>query len=249
MVLVQPKLDGDRVRAEPSIKGYTLKSSQDNEVRSLPHIKEALDSSVEDLHLDGEAYNHDLSHQKIRSIVSRTVNLHPSHEDICYVIYDIVDLDTPQEDRALNLSYLDLAWPLVYLKTFKVDKVEINKYLYSFIEEGFEGVIIRDPRGTYEFKRSSFLLKLKPTHEESFAILDSFEAISMDGELKDTLGGLWVQDMKGQIFKCGAGQLTHEERDYWWDRRPTLLAKRARIKYLVLTDSGIPREPILVALI
>jgi hypothetical protein len=79
-VVVQAKLDGDRCRAVPITTGYTLYSRTDR-CAAVPHILPALEHCARAIwgsdRTNWQAFDGELpgvSHQAIRSIVSRRVN-------------------------------------------------------------------------------------------------------------------------------------------------------------------------------
>ena len=246
-VYVQPKLDGLRMRALPTTNGYKLYSSTGLSILSLPHIVQALNREVpylERRELDGEAYCHSMSFQEICSIVKRQ-NVHSRHMEVLFTVFDMI---TPEIQRE-RMYFLDCLAQIVMVDGF-IDilgtgmcrKEELPEYLSFYIGKGYEGIIVRNPDGYYELKRSSNLLKMKLKHKAEVIIAGYFEAISEEGLHKETLGGLILAN--GQ--KCGAGCLTHDERDFFWDRRDELCKRTAYIKYLTLTDNGLYREPILM---
>jgi hypothetical protein len=115
-----------------------------------------------------------------------------------------------------------------------------------YVEQGYEGIIIRHPKAYYTEGKSSNILKYKLSKTYPFRIVGYFEAISKDGDPKDMLGGLQVVDSKGLVFKTGAGRLTHGERVSLWHGRDNLIGKIAIVKYPCLSDRGVPLEPILM---
>ena len=172
-IYVQPKMDGDRCLALRSPQGYTLRSSQGNSRDfAVPHVISAMNSWARDIFgtntdgwptLDGELYRHSWSHQQIRSCVSRTANRHEHYADIDYVVFDVVDVDVkaypyPQHIRMNHL----MAWPFpasLAVKRIFTWEVQNNydtvvDWMLRFVDDSYEGVIVRDPDARYETKRS-----------------------------------------------------------------------------------------------
>jgi ATP-dependent DNA ligase len=148
---------------------------------------------------------------------------------------------------AVNLSKLNCI-KIVPTHSF-CTKEDINKMLQYYLDLGYEGIILRHPVAKYHPCRTNFLLKLKPRNKASYSIIKPFEAISIDGYMKDTLGGVLLRNGEGKFFHCGAGCLTHVERQFLWDsykRDNTCLTdKLAYIYYQELSKNGIPQQPIL----
>ena len=91
--IVQPKLEGDRLRVEPCYGNALLKTSSAKSRVSVPHIKLLLANAQPLPELDGELYVHGMRHSDIRRIVGRSKNLHPDYLKMEYHVYDIVSED------------------------------------------------------------------------------------------------------------------------------------------------------------
>jgi ATP-dependent DNA ligase len=251
--ILQPKLDGDRCRAIFDASGnVTLLSSEENEINSVPHIKEQLQgmglSSVE---LDGELYTHGVAHQDIHGAVSRRVSLHSAFEDVEYHIFDIVSEDVQlkrlialgehiPETRNVRRVRMDTA------KTLDEIVATMNRYT----DMGYEGVIVRHPLATYTRKRSVYMMKFKPRKDDWYTVVGYEEEISIHGEPKNALGALILMDEGRQTFKVGSGPiLTREARVELWKQKENLAGRLAHIKYQGLTNKKIPYFQVLVDLI
>jgi len=269
-VIVQPKLDGDRCRAVPAPEGYMLLSSQGTRRDfAVPHIKLALDALGNQVWgvdprnwqiLDGELYVHGVSHQKIRSVVSRTENLHVDFAKIRYHVFDTIssEIQMKRSERLMKIEALAHAFDaLRIVPTFRTPntKAKILEAMDLFLEQGYEGVIVRNPYGDYKdcgpkgARRSNDLLKLKPVQSGEGLCIDLLEAISIDGEPKGMLGAFLVKSVlngKEQVFKVSAGKLVHAERLMLWQnqRQAGDVQIIVHYRYLTLTDDGLPREPV-----
>lgn len=122
--------------------------------------------------------------------------------------------------------------------------------------EGYDGLIIRDPRAPYKSGRSTlrqgWMLKLKPWKDAEATII-GFEELqsNMDTSTKmkdnmvpmDTLGA-FIVTWNGKVFNIGGGKgFTAERRQYWWNNRQNMAGKKVTFKYLNLSEDGIPRHP------
>jgi DNA ligase-1 len=146
----------------------------------------------------------------------------------------------------------------------------LARYEARCLEDGYEGVMIRDPNGIYKCGRSRvsdhILLKIKRfadsegiltafvemMHNENEAKKDAFgrteRSSSKDGKVPaGTLGKLLVVDDKfpDHIIELGTGQgLTHELRQEIWDNRDEYLGKLVKYKYQEAGMKDKPRFPI-----
>lgn len=253
LYIVQPKLDGDRCRAIFDASGHvTLLSSEEHEINSVPHIKDQLENmGLSSVELDGELYTHGASHQQIHGAVSRTVNLHSAFEEVEYHIFDIVSEDK-QGKRLVALNE--------HIKnTQNVKKVpcdvkysvdEIVEQMNTYIEQGYEGIIIRHPLAPYVRKRSVNIMKFKPRKDDWYVVTGVEEEISITGIPKNSLGALWLKGDEDEPFKVGSGSyLTRENRIELWKIRDSLIGRVAHIKYQHLTERKVPRFPVIVELV
>jgi ATP-dependent DNA ligase len=250
--LVQPKFNGERVRAEVYKKNACLWSSEENVINSLPHINRFLESlNLDfDFELDSEGYRHGMSKQDIGSIIGRTKNIHPNHEVIQLHAFDLIT-DAPQLQRIEWLFKIcqamgaqDLIVPCPTDCVTDMDK--LGQLLMYWIDQRYEGIIVREPGETYQTKRVTSMMKWKPRKSDSYLIVGYSEECDVEGEPKDTLGSFLCQDDRGEQFNVGSGTyFTASRRQELWDRRNTLPGMYASVKYPELTNRGIPNHPVI----
>lgn len=148
---------------------------------SCPHINKDLESffaKYPNAKLDGELYNYDLR-QKLNELSSLVKQLKPTQEDfdksesmVRYYVYDGFDFterygaDVAYEVRK---SFIDSILPVhakyySRVRTWTVHSLEeLNQLYETFLADGEEGAIIRDPKSGYDVgRRSERLLKYKP---------------------------------------------------------------------------------------
>lgn len=257
-VFTQPKLDGDRCRVLIYPDGHCLLlSSEENEIVSVPHINYEIESKhLPPMELDGELYIHGVAHQSIHSIVSRKVEIHPNFECMQLHIFDIINGE-PQVQRQATLANIfeKMIGPSDYIKEVKCDLVKANsdnilEQMYSYYDDGYEGIIVRSPFGYYTRKRSIDIMKFKPRKDDHYIVVGYEEEISKDGEPKNALGALILKSDVNQIFKVGSGSfLTRENRRSLWERKEQLIGQIAHVKYQHLTEGRVPRFPVLIELL
>mgnify|MGYP001275633226 CR=1 FL=1 len=251
--LIQPKLDGERCRALFSTTGtVTLLSSEENEIVSVPHINTALEAlHLRNVELDGELYVHSMSFEEIHSRVSRKVNEHPDSWQIEYHVFDLID-EQRQGDRLHSLHKLleKVKPPIVPVGiTLITDLYDIMRIYDLYIEEGYEGFILRHVYAPYVRTRSTNIMKFKPKKEDYYTIIDWIEEKTIHGAKKNSLGALVLQSpINPARFNVGTG-FTADQRQELWERRHTLVGKTVRIKYQHLTTYHIPRFPVFVEIL
>lgn len=163
-VKVQRKFDGFRMM---KLKDLTL-LSRGNKTYDVKHIKEELKQIPFDM-TDGELYIHGLPLQKISSLVRKP---QLGSEKLEYHIYDI-PCDKPWREREKMLQSIKSTEHIKVVETYIANNMEeLVKFHDQFIEEGYEGAIIRIEDGLYELgKRSSSLLKWKAFEDAEFKIV------------------------------------------------------------------------------
>ena len=174
----QPKLDGVRCMAYNLPGGNVRLMSRGGEDYSLPHIQTALKGKIPKGYcLDGELYAHGVALQTIRHLVetysddSLQVELH---------VYDFTKIPADKStwnDRHENqLSWFDKHHKTKYIQYVTTqtakNSTEIKKYHDMWVEEGYEGLILRTHTGVYKLAgRSGDLLKLKAFEDKEFEVI------------------------------------------------------------------------------
>ena len=248
--IVHIKYDGFRSKSIPIQTGlklneYLLLSSEGNVQYSVPHIDRAFSSLHLDGEFDGELYSHRLylegGFDLISSIVSRTVNLHPRHEEIEFHCFDIIN-DLPQMKRLLIIENLKDLHPKIKVAPFWICETldEIKKVYDEIIEKGYEGIVVRHFSNFYEEKRSTYVMKFKPKKQDTYEIVGWNEEISIEGEPKGRIGSLIMSSQTGDTFAVGAG-LDSNEKDLLWKIRDKISDHKAIVHYQHLTNKKIPK--------
>ena len=108
----------------------------------------------------------------------------------------------------------------------------------KYVAEGYEGAIIRNIDGLYEFGfRSNDLIKLKSFMDSEYKIVGVVEATGRD------------EGTAVFVCECEAGQFnvkpmgTRELRADYFKNRKKLIGKMVTVKYQELSNDGIPRFP------
>lgn len=243
---VQPKLDGHRCIAQVDDGRVTLWTRTRKPITSMPHIVEALEqhvAQVADAHLvafDGELYVSGRAFEELTSHI-RSKTPKPGHEVVEYHIYDMVSAD-PEDPfcyRLMSLPKEDFG-PVKRVMTIKVDtEADALAWHAQWVEEGYEGAMIRDGDAPYLHKRSYGLQKIKFMHDAEFRIVAVEEG---KGQMEGR--AIFVcETPEGERFSCKMkGSLDSLEQ---FVQDPSLaLDKMLTVQYQELTERGIPRFPV-----
>lgn len=124
--------------------------------------------------LDGEIYRHGWNLQKISGLC-RLETLHEDHKQLRFYCYDVADESQTFEQR---LEYLESIVPSGNSLLTVVDHVkvsnhdEIMKLHDEYINQGYEGLVIRDPKAYYQFGgRNRNMLKVKQFQDGEFKVI------------------------------------------------------------------------------
>jgi DNA ligase-1 len=143
---------------------------------------------------------------------------------------------------------------------------ELDSYEIICLEGGYEGVMLRDPFGTYKFGRSTvrdnILLKVKrflddeavliaieeKMHNENEAQKDAFGRTKRSSSIAglvgaNTAGTLIVENKEGQVFGVGSG-LNDLMRDEIWNNKEKYLGRLIKYKYFPQGVKDLPRHPV-----
>ena len=249
-IIVQPKYNGFRGRSEYG-DGYRLLSSESNEFNSVPHINKALNQQLGTILPDGEIYQHGRSltgPNGVNSVVKRKLNLHPDSAQMEYHIFDIIN-ERKQEDRLAELAEVKLKWPLIKVSVFYAYSLE---ELYEICGKmcclGYEGIILRQPYTYYTPRKVPFMMKLKPTKDDHYKIINFREEISIENVPKNRLGSVQCIDTKGSTFWVGSG-FDAFQRENLWKNPKKLIGQFCHVKYQELTTRGVPVPPVVLDIV
>ncbi len=253
--MCQPKLDGVRCVASKVDGNVILETRTGKKIEVLEHIKSMLSKIdfPENIKLDGElgsfGLNPELTFQQATGIIKRKTP-DPLEKHIEYHLYDMYD----EEKKTLefierwemlnslipdNLSHIKLCdMKMVY------DLNELEETHKTYVEEGYEGLIIRSQDGKYEpDHRSSSLLKLKSFKDDEFEIVGFKEGKGNDK--KTIIFTCQTKNDKKSFEVRPRG--TRDERIKMFKNGNSYIGKNLTVKYFELTDEGIPRFPVGIA--
>lgn len=255
IIAAQPKLDG--IRAIGIEDGGTF-TRQGNKHLAAPHIDKELQVTFEGIggfKFDGEFYNHKFKadFNKIASIVRKSK---PTEEDLTvseklleYHIYDIDIPNRPFSERYAILKGLLIFQPYPYfelVETIFIDtkqgkeivKEILDKLHKKWVDEGYEGSMIRNANSNYQNKRTKDLVKRKDWVDDEFELVD---VLPGKGNKADMAASVLCKDKRGEEFS--AGILGND--DYCvclLGMKKDHIGKQVTIKYQNLTpDRKVPR--------
>ena len=246
----QRKLDGVRCVA---IQGKGLYSRNGKAFSShLAALRAEIDSLPAGTILDGELYadKTHLSFQEIVGLTKKETLKAGDAEKLTHLylcVYDTVRSGTNKERKeALEELFASRTFKHIRLLPTGVCNSDADaKFFHSkFVEEGFEGLILRNVRGLYKVgHRSADLQKYKEFLDDEFTIVGFKEG---DGIEKGCV--LWRCATKtGLEFDCRP-RGTREERAALFRAGAAHVGKKLTVRFQEWTDDGIPRFPVGIAI-
>jgi ATP dependent DNA ligase domain/DNA ligase OB-like domain len=243
----QRKYDGTRCVA---MSGKGLYSRNKKRYPHLDHIIAEVNKLPSTIILDGELYSDTLTFQEIVGIVKReTLRADGDQEKQLQIklhVYDIIN-GAPYEERYANLQMLFNKYKfkhLVLVKSDMCESEEVIKELHArYVQEGYEGLILRNKAGLYKNSRSVDLQKVKAFETEEFKI-----AAFKEGEGLEAGCVIWVCEAEnGLQFACRP-RGTREEREVLYSDGKKYIGKMLSVRYQEMTDSNVPRFPVGIAI-
>lgn len=134
---------------------------------------------------------------------------------------------------------------IIYSQNEEIKDInDLEDYYKKYIENGAEGVIIREPNSLYECKRSKLMLKMKITDDNEAYVLDY--QLGTEGKYKGLLGSLKCKLENGKIFSIGTGFNDIMRKEY--NMKDSIhyipLGSKINFAFMELTKEGIPRHPV-----
>jgi len=252
----QRKLDGLRMMSHYDGDNVVIESRTGKKFNNFDTIRSELETMLSDMgdefYLDGELYTNKLNFETISGLSRKlqdgiTEEEQDEMDEIEYHVYDCFDLNNMGmsfEDRFNLIQKLvkkHKPTRIVFLDTYKCESREdIQKYHSQFVEEGYEGTMVRNASSVYQLnKRSKDLQKYKDFMEEEFKIVGFRE-----GEGDEAGMVVWDCETKdGKVFGVRPRGTREMKRD-WFDNGDSYVGKPLTVIFQEYTEYGIPRFPV-----
>lgn len=259
-VLASPKLDGIRaVTGLGDIKSRNLKPIPNRHIRAQArHFASYLDGEIL-TYTDGKMDDFNTVQSKVMSA--------DGEPDFVFHVFDYFgDENVAFSDRLRHATaradHIDTV-PVQH--TLISSKAQLLDYEAKQITAGWEGVMLRDPRGVYKHGRSTvkegILLKVKRFEDDEAIITGTVERMHNANEAEtDNLGytkrstakaglvpmgtlGAIQCEWRGVRFEIGTG-FDDATRARLWAERDALIGREVNFKYQGVGSQGAPRFPV-----
>jgi len=254
--LLEPKLDG--VRAITVVdyeqRSVTMYTRNGKVLENFSHITSALENYMDEIGrsyvLDGEVVSH--SFQDLMKQVHRKSDVQAQDAKLC--LFDIVPLVEfkagesvqGQRRRSNMLKTFEKIFGdtgcIEIIPQMEVDldtmvgEVEFKDYNKKMVQEGYEGIMIKDIDSSYQCKRSTAWLKMKPFIEVSLEVTDVEEGT---GRNEGKLGALVCEGIDdGKAIKVNVGSgFSDSDRDSFWNDRGSLPGRIVEVRADAVTQN------------
>jgi DNA ligase-1 len=254
--LLEPKLDGVRciTIVDYDARTVTMYSRNGKILENFSHITDSLLTHIDDFErsyvLDGEIIS--TSFQALMKQVHRKDNV--KADDAILMLFDIIPLaefqtgksTMGQRRRSKLLASMkptfDRVGNIGVIPQTEVDldgyvgELQFKEFNQTAIDEGYEGIMIKDADAKYECKRSASWLKMKPFIEVSLAVTATEEGT---GRNVGKLGALVCEgedDGKTITVNVGSG-FTDSDRDEFWTDRNDLNGQIVEVRADAITQN------------
>lgn len=240
--IVQPKLNGVRSLAPGTSTGVKFMSRGGKPYDNLGHLVYDVMTTFTDIP-DGEIYLHGLTLQEINRRVKK---YRPGlTEELQYWVYDLALPAVSNQIRVATLNGLSKIYQgtkIVFVPSYVcVQEADIKRYHDQFVSEGFEGVIIRNMDGLYEFDtRSVNLQKYKEFEDDEFEII-GFKS----GEGRESGAIIYTCKVKNPV-EGGPTEFDVRPRGSillrrkWLTEGKEAIGKQYTVRYFELSENNVP---------
>lgn len=223
--------------------------SYDDSVQHLltdPHIIAFFVANPEVI-LDGELYHHGIPLQVLSGLArGKSPNVKPESVKLQYYIYDYISSDIFETRCAQLRNWKDQS---ELGKTKGVNIIEhyplsgwttIKKRHDVFVNEGYEGLVMRNPKKEYAIgKRSSmYMVKLKSYQDAEFEVVGFEEGLRPIDDMC-----FICKTEEGKTFKAKPMGDADVKENYIANMA-TLIGKKATIKFFNYSNDNIPTQPV-----
>ena len=257
---IEPKLDGVRTLAViHDVHGNKIEmfSRNGKQFANFGHIVDQLSKLLKDspahcpIVLDGEVMSENF--QQLMKQVHRKDNVNST--DAVFYVFDMIPLedflkgryDKTQSFRSLAVQHWirDHAEKLPNVKSLESQTIDLDteegkaqfaEINAQAIEQGYEGLVIKDPEAAYESKRSHSWLKVKPVISVDLTVTELQEGTGRNAGL---LGALVCEGIdSGKQIKVNVGSgLSDSQRKEFWENQHTVIGSTVEIMADAITKS------------
>jgi len=247
---LERKLDGNRLLCFWEDDKVILRSRGGKVFENLWEIKTELEQFLpKNCMIDGEIYTHGVG---VQTLNSRIKDRKEGSELLQMWVYDFICLDAIDESFETRVQKKDAFFQinnfknLVKLDSLRVVKSEVSGDLFTFlkeiedgyVQEGYEGAILRNASGKYLFGyRSDDLMKIKSFEDREFIVLDVTDG---KGKFEGKACFICQNDIADNTFECTMAT-SMENKAKQLQEKDKYIGKKLTVKFQGRTDADKPK--------
>ncbi|MGI4813197.1 MAG: hypothetical protein ACRYGG_07665 [Janthinobacterium lividum] len=249
-VFVQPKLDGCRAMAKWEGDRVVLTSRNGKEWEFVPHINEALEKFLpRGCEFDGELYIHGKTFQEITRLIKKTK---PETLTVEYHVYDLPNssgnpflrFSVRREILAeifIDSKVIDNDFPIKHVNTrMAFTEGEVISMHDMYVQEGYEGAIVRVPNGLYLYGyRSNDLLKVKKFDDAEFTVVGYSSGV---GRYEGAVCWHCATEERRE-FKVNP-KTTISDKQQLFQNAESYIGQKLKVRFFGRSEDNIPRFPV-----
>jgi len=263
--VIQRKYDGIRCLVHRDSNGHVLFESRkgtpfvDFPVLSANLLQLYIERDIPNhIYLDGELFTDKMDFETLSGL-TRSKTYHTNKNKIDYYVYDMIDttnlnmtfierceklyhIFNADEENSHENSEIETNYRKIKLvKSVVAENIpEIQQLHHRFVNEGYEGLIMRDMAGIYQInKRSKYLQKYKKFMDAEFKIIGFHEG---SGNEKGAVIWECETDTHGKFAVRPSG--TFESRKQLYTVANTYIGQLLTVVFQEYSADGIPRFPV-----
>jgi ATP-dependent DNA ligase len=216
-VMVSIKYDGVR-----GMLSDRLISRRGSLISSVPY-------SPSEIILDGEIYHEDYDFETISGLCRQQL-MTPKSKKLILHVFDQYLEGVPFHERYNNLPEHPFTCRIPH---FLIKCSEVDDFYQKAIEEGHEGIIVRDPQGQYESDvRTKFAWKMKPVDKEWFTVVDVVD--------KPLSKGKAIFVFSEPAFEATLNYPTRTQQ-FYFKNPDKIIGRQVEVEYRGKSKFGIPK--------
>ena len=235
----EPKLDGLRLIAIKHDGVVSIVSRGNKQFWNTECIIHELKKLPNDTVLDGEAFAG--NHAKTVSIL-KTQHKHADRRKLKFIVFHylpyadwIANTCTQRyyQQRVILERLITPKFKYLVLNTSTVIRDNFEELYDTFVQSGYEGIVIKKSCGKYEYKRSKVWQAIKPVESEKFTVYKVAEGKDRN---EGTCGSLYIKGSvkyRGKTYKIDTrcGTMTDKMRRWFWKHKKQAIGLRVEILY------------------
>lgn len=236
-VYVEPKLDGYRALCFVEDNGtVTLYTRNGKMIEGFTAIEEELTQLPWGMVYDGEITGKENAFNDMQKNVFKKGK---TDKEGILNVFDVLPINEFMEGKSsdhladrkeyLDYIFIDLELkhiqPVEFSGPMKPNSPTVDELYSLYLEQGYEGIMVKDATSKYECKRTNSWAKIKPSDTFDLEVIDAVEG---EGKYQGKLGA-FVVSFKGFPVNVGSGY-SDSQREEFWKNKGSLVGKTIEVE-------------------